>query len=121
MAFATIAKREAGALIVGDFPTVYNQTDKILELTNLHKITAIYPDATYVVRGGLMSYAASGVVAWRQVGAQYVGPILKGAKTVDLPVQQPTRFRLLINLKTAKALGLNMPRGLLVSADQVIE
>jgi putative ABC transport system substrate-binding protein len=120
-AFAMIGRREAGALIVSDFPTIYSQTDKIVELANLHKVPAIYPDATYAFRGGLMSYADNGPVTWRQVGAQYVGPILKGAKTVDLPVQQPTRLRLVINLRTARAFGLTVPNSLLVGADEVIE
>jgi putative tryptophan/tyrosine transport system substrate-binding protein len=81
----------------------------------------VYPDATYVHRGGLVSYADDGAAEWRRLGSQYVAPILKGKKTTDLPVQQPTRFRLLVNLKAAKALGLIIPETLLATADEVIQ
>jgi putative ABC transport system substrate-binding protein len=119
VAFATIAKREIGALIVSDSPNVYRLTDKIVESVNLHRLPAVYPDATYVFRGGLISYSSSGADEWRRLGAQYVAPILNGKKTTDLPVQQPTRFRLLVNAKTAKALGLTVPETLLATADEV--
>jgi putative tryptophan/tyrosine transport system substrate-binding protein len=120
-AFATIAERQIGALVVADSPSVYRLTDKILELANLHRLPAVYPDATYVFRGGLISYADNGADEWRRLGAQYVAPILKGKRTTDLPVQQPTKFRLLVNLKAAKALGLTIPETLLATADEVIQ
>src|SRR5262249_28827967 len=95
-AFATIAQRRAGALIVGNvlgFITPSNR-QKILQLPGRQKIPTIYPDATYAVQGGLMSYTADILAIWRQLGSHYVGQILKGAKPADLPVQQPTKFDL---------------------------
>jgi putative ABC transport system substrate-binding protein len=92
----------------------------ILTLAARHKIPAIYPQPVYAREGGLMSYF--GVVnPLRQVALNYVSKILKGANPADLPVQQPTKFRLILNLKTAKALGLTVPPTLLTIADEVIE
>jgi putative ABC transport system substrate-binding protein len=121
--FATLIERRAGALIVGDFTFFSNpgNRDKIVGLAALHKIPTIYPIRSYAVSGGLMSYGADFVSVYRQVGLNYVGQILKGAKPADLPVQQPTKFDLVINLKTAKALNLEIPRGILALADEVIE
>jgi putative ABC transport system substrate-binding protein len=79
----------------------------------------MYPQSPYAYEGGLMSYFA--VVTMRQVVVDYVAPILKGAKPADLPIQQPTKFELVINLKAAKALGLTIPPGILATADEVIE
>jgi putative ABC transport system substrate-binding protein len=118
--FATFAQRGASALIVGTFPWLFDRRDKILALAAQHKIPATYPSASFVFEGGLMSYSA-GRDAFRQIGFQYVGQLLKGIKPNDLPVQQPTKFELMVNLKTAKALGLQIPPTLLALADEVIE
>jgi putative ABC transport system substrate-binding protein len=118
-AFSTFEERRAEALIMGTFP--FGNRNKVVELAERHKIPAIYPGRGFAVDGGLMSYGTDGLAAYRQVGAHYVGRILKGAKPADLPVQQPTKFELVINLKTAKALGLTVPQTLLVVADDIIE
>ena len=123
-AFTTFVERGAAALVVAAIPLfsgVQRNRDKILQLAARHKIPAIYPGRADAVGGGLMSYGADVVGIHRQLGAQYVAQILKGAKPADLPVQQPTKFELVINLRTAKALGLEIPRTLLVQADEVIE
>jgi putative ABC transport system substrate-binding protein len=122
-AFATIVQRGAGALIVGDYTSFADPTNrrKILELAARHNIPAIYADARFAADGGLISYGTDFAALFHELGANYVGRILKGAKPADLPVQQPTKFELVINLKTAKALGLRIPRVLLAAATQVIE
>jgi putative tryptophan/tyrosine transport system substrate-binding protein len=116
-AFGTMIERRAGAVVVRPFPLAFDNRNKILALAEHHKIPASYTQAIYVYEGGLMSY---GPLIDRLV-IQYIARILKGAKPADLPIQQPTDFRLVINLKTAKALGLKIPPALLVQADQVIE
>jgi putative tryptophan/tyrosine transport system substrate-binding protein len=108
-----------GALVVSAFPTAYNNRTKILALAARHKIPTIYPQSQYAYEGGLMSY--SPVINLPQIAVDYIVPILKGAKPADLPVQRPTKYQLVINLKTAKALGLDVPAHLLVAADEVIE
>src|SRR5262245_16775275 len=123
-AFATVVEQRADALIIGDFTVFLNpgNRDKILELAARHKIPAMYPNRAYAVHGGLMSYNHSEFdVTARQLGSHYVARILKGAKPSDLPVMQPTKFELIINLKTAKALGIDVPDKLLALADEVIE
>jgi putative ABC transport system substrate-binding protein len=123
-AFATLVQQGADALIVGSFSFFLNPShnrDKILGLAATHKITAMYPNRIYAIHGGLMSYDSDSLAVVRQLGSHYVGQILKGAKPVDLPVMQPTKFELVINLKTAKALGLEIPDRLLALADEVIE
>jgi putative ABC transport system substrate-binding protein len=106
-------------LVVSTFPVAFNNRAKILALAAHHNIPAIYPQSQFAHGGGLMSYSPVGTL--RQVAVDYVGPILKGAKTADLPIRRPTKFHLIINLKTAKSLGLEVPPTLLAIADEVIE
>jgi putative ABC transport system substrate-binding protein len=118
-AFATMIERHVGAVLVAAFVQAYSNRDKILALAARHKIPAIYAQNEYVYEGGLMSYGSEGLM--RQVAIRYVARILKGAKPADLPVEQPTKFNLVINLTTAKALGLTLPPTLRVLADELIE
>jgi putative tryptophan/tyrosine transport system substrate-binding protein len=118
MAFKTLVQREAGALVVGPF--AFRNTNEILALAARYKIPTIYPRRDYVDRGGLMSYAADYAGSFRQAGI-YAGRILKGEKPANLPVVQATKFELLVNLKAAKALGLDIPPKMLALADEVIE
>jgi putative tryptophan/tyrosine transport system substrate-binding protein len=122
-AFATLVEQRIGALIVGNytlFAAVPSNRNKILELAARYKVPTMYTDRRYSANGGLMSY---GTVLTEQVrnAGLYTGRILKGEKPADLPVIQPTKFELVINLKTAKALGLTIPETLLATADEVIQ
>jgi putative ABC transport system substrate-binding protein len=119
-AFARVAELRAGALIVNADPLMLTHRDKIVAQAASHALPAIYNLRAFVTAGGLMSYDASVSDAYRQAGT-YVGRILKGEKPGDLPVVQPTRFELAINLKTAKALGVKFSDNLLSLADEVIE
>jgi putative ABC transport system substrate-binding protein len=119
-AFAAIARERVAALVVGSHQYLMRDRRQIIDLAAAHRLPAMYEWREQVVDGGLMTYSTSRLELYQRIAA-YVDRILKGAKPAELPIERPTTFDLVINLKTARALGLTIPQSLLLRADKVIE
>jgi putative ABC transport system substrate-binding protein len=119
-AFETLHRRKVGGLVVAASAFFTSRRDRLIELAARYSMPTIFQFRDFATAGGLVSYGASGADSYRNAGL-YTGRILQGEKPADLPVIQPTKFELVINLRTAKALGVTVPRSLLVAADEVIE
>jgi putative ABC transport system substrate-binding protein len=118
--FENLVQLRVAALVIGNDGFFFSRSEQLGALTLRHRIPAIYQPGGFITAGGLMSYGGNTLDIYRTAGA-YTGRILKGQKPADLPIQQATKIELIINLKTAKALGLNVPQTLLVRADELIE
>jgi len=119
-AFASLAQLQTEGLVVASDPYFASRRDQLVTLATRRGVPAIYERQEFAAAGGLISYGPSFPDTWHKVGI-YAGKILKGEKPADLPVQQPTSFELVVNLKTARALGLTVPPSILARADEVIE
>jgi putative tryptophan/tyrosine transport system substrate-binding protein len=119
-ALGRIAKEPPGALLFVPGGPLPARAGQVIDFASRHRLPTIFPAREYVEAGGLMSYGYDRELLWKRA-ASYVDRILRGAKPADLPIEQPTKFELVINLKTAKALGLTIPPSLLQRADQLIE
>jgi putative ABC transport system substrate-binding protein len=119
-AFASLVQLHAGALVVPGDPLLSSRREQIVALASRHAVPSIYAWSEFAAIGGLISYGPSLMSAYRLLGP-YAAKVLRGAKPAEMPLQQPTTFELVINLRTAKALGLTVPQSMLVHADEVIE
>jgi putative ABC transport system substrate-binding protein len=119
-AFTTLAEAKVAGLAVASNPLFNNLRDHVLALTERSKLPAVYELRQLVAAGGLMSYGTNVPEVYRQIGV-YAGRVLKGEKPADLPVLEPTKFDMAVNLRTAKALGIDMPTSILLRANEIIE